>query len=54
LWTYVHSTPEPGLAFLTLGRRDAPFDAGFPVPTGLVRLGDRTIEPLFGAEVTGL
>lgn len=53
LWTYVHSTPEPGLAFLTLGRRDAPYDAGLPVPLARVRRGSRERVPFVG-EVTGL
>lgn len=45
-WAYVQSCPEPGLAFLTMGRRDVPFDAGLPTPvkryrpgTGFVDLG---------------
>ncbi|WP_323813862.1 amino acid deaminase [Cellvibrio sp. NN19] len=32
LWAYVQSIPEPGLAILGLGKRDAAFDAGLPVP----------------------
>jgi D-serine dehydratase len=32
LWAYVQSRPEPGRAILTLGKRDAGHDAGFPVP----------------------
>jgi D-serine dehydratase len=32
VWSYVQSIPEPGLAFLTMGKRDVPFDAGLPVP----------------------
>lgn len=32
LWTEVQSTPEPGLAILSAGRRDVGFDAGLPVP----------------------
>ena len=32
LWAQVLSRPEPGLALLTAGRRDAGFDAGLPVP----------------------
>lgn len=31
----VVSLPEPGLAILTLGRRDVPFDKGLPVPLDL-------------------
>lgn len=32
LWAQVLSRPEPGLAVLGFGRRDAGFDAGLPVP----------------------
>lgn len=32
LWAQVLSRPEPGLAILGFGRRDAGFDAGLPVP----------------------
>jgi D-serine dehydratase len=32
LWAQVLSRPEPGLALLCFGRRDAGFDAGLPVP----------------------
>jgi D-serine dehydratase len=32
LWTRVQSLPEPGFAILTLGKRDASFDMGLPVP----------------------
>ena len=30
--TYVQSIPEPGLAILTMGKRDVSFDSGLPVP----------------------
>ena len=32
LWAYVLSLPEPGLAIMGLGKRDAAFDAGLPTP----------------------
>jgi D-serine dehydratase len=32
LWSYVQSIPEPGLAFLTFGKRDCSHDLGFPTP----------------------
>ncbi len=32
VWSQVLSTPEPGLAIVGMGRRDVPFDDGFPVP----------------------
>ena len=35
MWAQVLSTPEPGLAIVGLGKRDAPFDEGLPVTEGL-------------------
>ena len=32
LWAYVQSIPEPTRAIIGLGKRDAAFDAGLPVP----------------------
>ena len=32
LWSVVLSRPEPGLAILSLGKRDASHDAGLPIP----------------------
>jgi D-serine deaminase-like pyridoxal phosphate-dependent protein len=37
LWAQVWSCPEPGLALLGFGRRDAGHDSGLPVPLGVVR-----------------
>jgi D-serine dehydratase len=39
VWTTVQSTPEPGLALLTGGRRDLSFDVELPHPLKLVRAG---------------
>ena len=36
LWAQVLSCPEPGLALLSAGRRDAGFDAGLPVPLRMI------------------
>lgn len=33
LWAYVQSVPEKNRAIIALGKRDAAFDAGLPVPT---------------------
>ncbi|MHB1744174.1 MAG: alanine racemase, partial [Acidobacteriaceae bacterium] len=33
LWAYVQSIPEKDTAILTLGKRDAAFDAGLPTPS---------------------
>jgi D-serine deaminase-like pyridoxal phosphate-dependent protein len=35
IWAQVVSRPEPGLAVLTMGRRDVSFDQDLPVPLGL-------------------
>ncbi|WP_240506611.1 alanine racemase [Thermoactinospora rubra] len=32
IWAHVLSTPEPGLAVVGMGKRDAPYDEGLPVP----------------------
>jgi len=40
LWAQVLSRPEPGLALLSAGRRDASFDMGLPVPLRVVRRGE--------------
>lgn len=39
VWTTVQSTPEPGLALLTGGRRDLSFDVELPRPLALARGG---------------
>jgi D-serine dehydratase len=39
LWAYVQSRPEPELAIIGLGKRDAAFDAGLPVPSRSFRPG---------------
>lgn len=40
VWAYVQSRPEPGTAIIGMGKRDAAFDAGFPVPALHFRPGD--------------
>ncbi|MEU7896931.1 alanine racemase [Nonomuraea sp. NPDC049152] len=32
IWAHVLSTPEPDLAIIGMGKRDAPYDEGLPVP----------------------
>jgi D-serine dehydratase len=39
VWAYVQSVPEPGLAIVGLGKRDAAFDSGLPVPVRQFRPG---------------
>jgi D-serine dehydratase len=48
VWTTVQSTPEPGLALLTGGRRDLSFDVELPHPLAIVRAGQRHPLPADG------
>ncbi|MFI6501754.1 alanine racemase [Nonomuraea typhae] len=32
IWAHVLSVPEPGLAIVGMGKRDAPYDEGLPIP----------------------
>ncbi|MGH3375096.1 MAG: alanine racemase [Actinoallomurus sp.] len=52
-WAQVTSRPEPGLALLTLGRRDVSFDQGLPEPH-TVRHADGTRSSARDSEVTAL
>jgi D-serine deaminase-like pyridoxal phosphate-dependent protein len=52
-WAQVTSKPSPGLALLTLGKRDASFDEGMPEPQ-LLRKAGRAPELLAGHEITKL
>ena len=56
LWSYVQSMPEKNLAFLTFGKRDAPFDLDLPLPLFALSPGQsaRTAQSLAGAQVTKL
>jgi D-serine deaminase-like pyridoxal phosphate-dependent protein len=47
IWGSVLSRPEPALAILGFGRRDVPFDEGFPVPT-TIRTASGETEPVVG------
>ena len=49
VWTSVQSTPEPGLALLTGGRRDLGFDMELPHPLKLVRAGQVHALPTDGS-----
>jgi D-serine deaminase-like pyridoxal phosphate-dependent protein len=53
VWGSVLSRPERGLALVGLGRRDVPFDEGWPRVLR-VRRTDGAIEPVVGVEITGL
>jgi D-serine dehydratase len=49
IWGQVLSRPEPGLAFLGLGKRDAGHDLGLPVPIAWARPGAGNPRPAPGA-----
>jgi D-serine dehydratase len=40
VWAYVQSIPEPARAIIAMGKRDAAFDSGFPVPALHYRPGN--------------
>lgn len=45
IWAYVLSLPEPGKAIIGMGKRDAAFDSGLPVPALTYRPGDPAPKP---------
>lgn len=51
-WAQVISRPEPGLALLTAGKRDLPYDLGLPTPR-LLRTAEG-VRPLTGCRVTAM
>src|SRR5450830_1312728 len=56
LWAYVQSIPESDKAIIALGKRDAAFDAGLPLPVQRFRPGHDSAPAAVPAhwEVTGL
>jgi D-serine dehydratase len=42
VWSRVQSAPEPGLAILTMGKRDASYDIEMPIPVKRYRAGTDT------------
>jgi D-serine deaminase-like pyridoxal phosphate-dependent protein len=52
LWAAVVSTPEPGLALVNAGKRDAPYDSHLPVVLDVLR--DGTSVPCAGVYVRGM
>ncbi len=44
IWSYVQSIPEKNLAFLTMGKRDVPYDSGLPKPLKRFRPGKGYLE----------
>jgi D-serine deaminase-like pyridoxal phosphate-dependent protein len=53
VWAQVTSVPEPGLAVVGMGKREAPYDEGLPVPLR-VRRTDGTTSGPGGLQVTRL
>ena len=54
VWGTVHSRPEPARAYVDVGRRDASFDQGLPVPLRRLPRGAGKPVPLVGVRVTEL
>ncbi|MCA1327105.1 amino acid deaminase [Herbaspirillum sp. alder98] len=56
LWAYVQSIPEADKAIIALGKRDAAFDAGLPLPVSRFRPGSDSTPSATPAhwEVTGM
>lgn len=56
LWAYVQSIPETDKAIIALGKRDAAFDAGLPLPVKHFRPGHDSVPVAIPAhwEVTGM
>ncbi|MFZ2023373.1 MAG: amino acid deaminase [Terracidiphilus sp.] len=46
IWAYVQSVPEPEKAIVSMGKRDAAFDSGLPVPAFHFRPGDAIPNPV--------
>lgn len=53
VWSYVQSLPEPGLAILTMGKRDCAYDYSLPVPEKSY-CPTKGQEPLSGCQITAL
>ncbi len=49
VWAYVQSIPEAEKAIIAMGKRDAAFDSGLPVPALHYRPGDAEPETGSGA-----
>ena len=45
VWAYVQSVPEQDKAIIAMGKRDAAFDAGLPIPALHYRSGDAVPKP---------
>ncbi|WP_411341613.1 amino acid deaminase [Sphingopyxis sp. J-6] len=54
VWAYVQSLPEPGLAIVTMGKRDASFDVHLPTPLKWHRDGMAAPAVLAGHQVLKL
>ncbi|HVZ01278.1 MAG TPA: amino acid deaminase [Dongiaceae bacterium] len=55
VWALVQSVPEPGLALVTMGKRDVGFDSGLPVPVSWYRPGAAAPQPVpDGHAIAGL
>jgi D-serine dehydratase len=53
IWSYVQSIPEKGLAILTMGKRDCPYDYLLPTPLKIYRTNE-TERELSGCEISNV
>ncbi len=53
IWSYVQSIPEKGLAILTMGKRDVPYDLDLPSPLRSYRTNAKVLD-LSGCAITKL
>ncbi len=51
VWAQVISAPERGLAIVGMGKRDAPYDSGMPLPKRLRRVGSTALEDIDGRAI---
>lgn len=51
VWAHVQSLPEPGLAIVSMGKRDCSFDVHLPTPFAWFRPGSSQPSPLSGHRV---
>ena len=55
VWSYVQSVPEPGIAILTMGKRDVSHDLALPFPRAVFRPGrDAAPRSLDGCTISAL
>jgi D-serine dehydratase len=54
VWGVVLSRPEPDLAIVGMGKRDVPFDAGYPIPIAVRDAGGQLVDAAPAAQIVNL